>query len=339
MFQSGDIKGALSTMAKVDPDHVANLIQTFQQGDPNTQGALKQAEVGGQMTAEHPFESTPGDVAHIGADARIAAAEARTKQVEDQIKYTTDPLSGLKFAANKKGAIQGFLGADGKLHSMDDIQGRAEQQAATSKASGEKPKLLANQDIDSTGQVVTILPAQQKIIKETRKTFDSETKDIVKGLEAAHQAQSMIEANNAGGEPLERLRLLRTVSPRPTQQEFQALGMDMGAVDSLENKLQKIATGKMTPAIQKDYLAIVNLMSSKLSQEYDQRLKNTVEKTPEVDSLILKKRLAGSGPTVYQAVAKKVSQLPAKDQAAFNWAHDNPNDARSKMILKNLGLQ
>lgn len=321
LFQQGDVKGAIGALAKVDPDHAAQMFGQFQQFDPSSAGALSQAQAQGTTQGKFNVETPAGANPRQLEDAKLKAMLQKQATLPSNQVVRADPNSPTGFSIINKQTGQTTETSKSPLVQTAD----------------QPPQLRPNEDINSNGEKVMLNPNQQKIIKETRKSFDEETKDLVKGLEAAHQGAIMVNENVPGAEPLERLRVLKSVvQQKMSNQEFQAFGTNFGAVADLEQRLEKIKTGKMTPEIQKDYLKIIGIMGSALDQEYDQHLKNAVERNPEVDPLILKKRLVGSGPTAYQAIIKHVETLPPEDQAAFNWAHDNSTDPRAKAILQRL---
>ncbi len=71
LFQAGDIRGALGTMASVDPDHVESFIKTFQANDPNTQQATQKAQMAGQIGAQTDSGINAGQL----QDKALASAE------------------------------------------------------------------------------------------------------------------------------------------------------------------------------------------------------------------------------------------------------------------------
>ena len=86
LFQQGDIKGALSNLARHDPEHAASLIQQFQQFDPTYQQALRQGQVQGQTQGEYnvttPAGSNPRQLldTQIASQEKIAEMNAEIKQ-------------------------------------------------------------------------------------------------------------------------------------------------------------------------------------------------------------------------------------------------------------------
>lgn len=355
LFKAGDIKGALLSIAKVDPDHAANIISGFQQHlDTNSildrSLAQSQGKTQGTFNVTTPNGSNPRQL----LDAKLAGEAAKTAKKGDETTSTfTDKLSGLTGFKSKSGKILGYVGPDGHLHAPEELKGitpktktTATDTAVADTTTGEvptttpeKPKLLPNQDVNSDGQVVTIEPTQRKIIDQARKSFDTETKDIVKGLDASTQALELINKNIPGSGTLEKLRLLRgVVQGRINQQEFQAFGKGQGILNQIDNAISEAEGKGMSPKVQDLMRQMATVAVDLQMKEYDQHLQNAVERNPEVDPLILKKRLAGSGPTVIQSMTKKIAELPPQDQAAFNWAHSNPKDPKAQQILKHLGF-
>lgn len=322
-WMAGDLKGALGDLAAIDPSVISGPAEKLMTVlNPDVQGKVKEAEKTGELSAQTDYGSNPRQL----LDASIAGGKFNDKNKPIIRKSDRSPSGFSTFQNGKEIFIDAAgtpigQGPDDSEHSMPV-----------------KPNLAIGQDVDSSGQIITLSPAQQKAIKDTRKSFDSETKEIVKGMNDAYQAVKMIDENVPGSQAVEKLRLLRSITPRINQQEFQAYGKGQGVATMIENAMSEAAGQGMSAQTQQNMKAITQITLKNLSDEYDTALKNHVEKTPEVDALILKKRLASSGPTVYQGIAKKVEQLPPQDQAAFNWAHDNASDPRAKAILKNLGF-
>lgn len=338
LFKSGDIKGALSTMAAVDPEHVGQLIQQFQANDPTSQQSINQAKAQGaeqgQFNVTTPYGSNPRQLldASLAGKQSVAQITSANKPSNKVVKADPNSPSGYTIVDKQAGSYSPVQ-VPNLPQSKDNMVADAGPGGPEGKP---KPNLRPNQDIDSNGQIVTITPGQRKLIESSRKAFDSDTKELVKGLESVDQAKKLIDENVPGFEALEKLRLLRTVSPRPSQQEFQAVGLDMGAINSLENKLSKVGGQGMTPDVQNLYRRVVSVMEKSLTRDYDAKLQNAVGRNPEVDPLILKKHLSSGGPTSIQRLNSAVSSLSPQDQAAFNFAHDNPKDPRAKAIMEHL---
>lgn len=320
LAKQGDFQGAYSLLFKARPDLAEKILPQMAQTSPQLAQSLAQSKENGSLQSQGALGSgsIPVQVAKINAQAKLAAE--KNKSSDTVVRNDINSPTGQSIT-NKKTGVKQYATMSGLPNKPD-----------------ETPQLRPNEDINSEGKKIMLSPEQQKVIKESRKTFDSETKDIVKGLDAAHQGSTMVNNPDLKGvEALERLRVLRSVvQNRISQQEFQAFGGDMGLVTNLENKLQKLKDGKLTPEMRQIYTNILDVTQKALSSQYDQHLKNAVERNPEVDPLILKKRLVGSsGPSVYQAVTKKVGQLPPDAQALFNWAHDNPGP-KADSYLKQL---
>lgn len=355
LFKNGDIKGAIGTLAAVDPAHAATMLGLLGKIDPGSVQALSQAKSEGSTQGTYNVTTPAGANPRQLLDAKLAGAKdvagIKAKSTSDSTQTFTDKTSGLTGFKSKSGKILGFIGPDGELHAPDELNGVKEQKQKdknsnlVADASGQtlspdqqqKPKLLPNQDIDSNGNTVAITPVQRKIIDSARKEFSTDTKELTKSIDNLTQAQRNIQDNIPGQGTIEKLRILKgVVSGRINQQEFQAFGKGQGLVNQIDNAISEAAGKGMSPKVQQLMSQMVNAALDVTSQEYDQHLKNAVDKNPDVDPLILKKRLASGGPTLHQAIVSKVSSLPATDQAAFNWAHDNPNDPRSKAILQQL---
>lgn len=341
LFKQGDIKGALGAMAAVDPDHVGNYIKQYQDSDPSTQQSLKQAQSQGATQGEYnvttPAGANPRQLLDQQGANQLAVAQAKAKAMGSKPRVLKDPNSPTGFTV---------VSPDGTAMPIDNYNGdaaAAAQKTQKQDQSAEEPKapkLRPNEDIDSNGQKVLLSPEQQKTINTARKSFDSDTKEIVKGLDAAEKSIQLIDTNTPGARTVEALTTLKSaIGGRVGQQEFQAYGKGMGIINQINNAISEAEGKGMSPETQKFMSRLVRTSAEVLGKEFDSHLQNTIERTPEVDPLILKKRLVGShGPSAYKAVADKVSKLPPEDQAAFNWAHDNPSDPRAKKILSNLGL-
>jgi hypothetical protein len=335
LFTKGDIKGAYGVLIKADPTNAGALLHDIAQYDPELAKGIAKAHKVGELEGQTPFGSNPAQIQQLQNEGALAVARAKTTGKEKPvIRKDPDSPSGFStFQGNNKYFI----------NQMGEVigQGPDASAAPATQEQPKQPKLAPNQDIGADGKPVTLAPTQSKAIDQIKKTFASDTKDLVKGIEAAQQGSDLTQLNIPGFEALERLRILRGVmgGSRIAQQEFQATGQDMGAINDLENKLSKLGGQGMSPEVQKLYLRVSQATLRGLSKEYDQKLKNTLETAPgSVDQFVLKKRLMGSGPTVYQNVVQKVQQLPGQDQAAVNWAHDNPTDPRAKAILKANGF-
>lgn len=324
-FKSGDMKGSIGTLLASDPEHAANFLKGLVAMDPNLQGALAQSKTAGALKAQNELGSGSIAVTVAGINA-AAKKDAGNRPV---IRASSISPSGQTITEN---GVTRFTELAG-------------DQVASGEAAKNSKPLQSFQDVDSNGMIVSLTKDQRDTIKDARKSFDGETKELVKAIDSAHQAQIYIDKNIPMSGTIEKLRLLKSVvQGRVTNQELQQMGTDLGVFDQAANQLS-IKGGKgMSKGVQDKLRQIVDIALKTTTQEYDQRLKNAVERNPNIDSLILKKRLVGSsGPTVYQDLTKKVEQLPPDAQALFNWAHDHPDDPKAAGYIQQLhdkfGLQ
>lgn len=96
LFQAGDIKGALTTLARVDPDNASKLIAQFQQFDPASQGALTGAKQSAELESQAQYGSSPAQLQanQIASNEKIAQMRAnqepsdREKRLNSQFNQT-----------------------------------------------------------------------------------------------------------------------------------------------------------------------------------------------------------------------------------------------------------
>jgi hypothetical protein len=335
-YQAGDMKGAFASLGILNPEGLSKDVSQLANA-----GDIQKGKVGGELSAQTQYGANPAQLATIQGKYGVEAAQTKANAALNKPVIRKDPNAATGFSAiypNRVNPLDGYQGQGQPAQSSTTPASQAKPADQGQKA----PQLRPNQDISSEGKVITLSPQQQSVIKDARKTFDSETKDIVKGLDAAHQGLTMVnDPSLRGVEALERLRILRSVvQSRISNQEFQAFGGDMGAMTNLQSKLQKLQDGTLTPEMRTIYQNILSTTEKALSSQYDQHLTNAVERNPEVDSLVLKKHLVGSGPTVYQALIKKVKELPPDLQGLYNEAHDKSSSkdpqeqAKAKAALK-----
>ncbi len=332
-FKAGDRQGAYATLMGSNPEFGAQLMPQLQKMDPTLAGSLQKSVTAGEQSALNEAGNGAAQVA--GIKAKNAAASRPVVRAD---KNSPTGFSLLNPADGSVTPVENY-GSENSVKALaaKDFKSN-EQKPEGTQIKPEALKLRPNEDIDSSGNKILLSPSQQKSIQDTQKQFSSSTKDMVKGINDMHTAVDMINQNQPGGQTLEKLRMLRAITPRINQQEFSAFGKGQGVATMIDNAITEAAGKGMSAESQKNMKAIAGITLKNLSAEYDQTLQNTIETHPEVDPLVLKKRLAGSGPTPYQAIVKKVQALPPGDQGAFNWAHDNASDPRAQAILKHLGF-
>jgi len=97
LFKSGDIKGALMTLAKADPEHAASLIQQFQQQDPATIQGQAQAQQQGATQGQYNVTTAAGSNPRQMLDAQLAAQREMA-----QLKAQNDVQSMKQAKADKE---------------------------------------------------------------------------------------------------------------------------------------------------------------------------------------------------------------------------------------------
>lgn len=324
LAKQGDFQGAYGLLFKARPDLAAQILPQMEKSNPQLAQSLIKSHTVGQLEGQTEFGSNPRQLLDASMAGKLAIAQNKASPSDTVVRNDPNSPTGYSLINKKSGQKQNATQAGLPDKQVDE--------------STKVPQLRPNEDINSEGKKVMLSPEQQKVIKETRKTFDSETKDIVKGIDASNQALELINKNIPGSGTIEKLRLLRgVVQGRINQQEFTAFGKGQGILNSIDNAISEAKGNGMSSKVQDLMRQMATVAVNLQEKEYEQHLKNAVERNPEVDPLILKKRLMGSGPTIHQALVKQIDKLPPEDQAAVNWAHDNPNDPRAKAILQKIG--
>lgn len=340
-YKSGDVQGAYATMMQASPDWAEKMIGQGADRNPNLQGDLTNAKMGGQLGAQDDYGSTPRELTDAQGEWALKAAGLRAKTASmgrPRVAPDKNSPTGFSLLNPADGSVipvEGYgLPAGASPAQQSGDQGQKAQQPQ------QQPlKLRSNEEIDSTGNKVMLSPRQLDDIKNIQKQFTTSQKDNIKAIQELDAADSMIKANTPGSGTTEKLRILKgVVQGRISQQEFAAFGNGMGVGTVIENAASEAAGKGMSAQTQKNLQSIVDLAKRKATGEFDAGLQNTLDTAPSgLDRMILKKRLMGSGPTAYQQTLNKVNSLPPEDQAAINWAHDNPNDPRAQKILQQFG--
>lgn len=342
-YQAGDTQGAMASLMS-NPAFAGQIAGNLQNTDPNLANNME----GSKLGALHDYNSTPGDVAEINARAKMNKPALRADKNSpsgfswfgpEGSTYATQPeLRQFNGQSSPTDSAKAVMAPDTSI----PTNASGMPAGAPSAAPTPKPiKLQANEEIGSDGNVLQLSPRQLDDIKGIQKTFNTSQKDNIKAINDLSQASDYIDKNIPGSGAIEKLRILKgVVQGRINQQEFAALGKGQGLEATFENAASEAAGKGMGKQTQQDLKDIVNLALTKATGEYDQGLQNAVDTAPgSIDKMVLKKRLAGSGPTMHQALINRINQLPPEDQAAINWAHDNMNDPRAQAILKQFGTK
>jgi hypothetical protein len=341
-------------LTQIDPELAGQLTQSKEEGQLGGQ-----TKFGSNPNQIHTMDNANAlEIAKINAAAHVKAAQAKNDANEWTVR--SDPTSPTGFSrVSKRSGEKQFINLQGEPIGGAETPAQAAPKQATAQpgqsttqpvdpnakpqAPGQqpaeappKPALIpgakdpnskaTNAFIDSNGKSVLLAPNQMKALDTSAKEFDKETKDLTKAINDGHQALQFIQKNNAGTQTVEKLRLLKSVvSGRINQQEFAAFGTGNGILANIENAISEASGKGMGPQVQNNMLRLAKVALDLTTKEYDQALKNRVERTASqgIDPLIVKRRLIGSGPTPYQDALKQIETLPPQAQGLYSWVHDN----------------
>lgn len=340
LYQQGDLHGAIGTLMKVDPKLTQQIFQTLgTTEDPQVTQNNAYGKEKGDLTAKAEFGQLPTQI-----------QEARGKAIAGGKGFISVPLEmpdGTIIPASRdKGT--------GKLYYPDgselpaDIAMQAKQGYAPAvrvnpntkdaeiitKAGGKVKDVVSSGapiEADSQGQAVMLKPIQvQKITKDVEAfNKDPLTKDLTQQINSLNTAKEAIIKNVPGAGMLEKMRLIRGMTPRPAVQEVMALNYGQGWETTLESYTTKASGQGLAPEEQKNFLNMVDVFQKANLDEYNQHLHSRAAQTAanakvgseSLDPSIVMKRYAPELPTPIQEALKKVAQLPKEEQAIIDQAH------------------
>jgi hypothetical protein len=364
-FKQGDIKGAYSTLMAHDPDFAKQIAPHLTSIVPEFAQSLTQGTQTGQLTAQNQFGSTPAQIAKIGADAKIQAAlgklNAGVSKDEDKLVHYTDAQGNLTFArqGDIKAQLKGGSATSAAKAGTQDSSATPATPNQTAPTDTAKPTLQVYappgqgvQEVDSSGNKVSLGPKQNKGLQDATKQFNKDAKPFIDSINATAGSEDLLKENIPGAQIAEKLKTIKGLvqSGRVPQQfvEEYGNGKTSGIVASIENAITEAEGGGLGAQARQNMYQLNKALQNQASSEYDALLKSRAQQASDnlkVDPFIAKQRFASVGPTPYQQTLQKVQKLSPQDQAAFNWAHDHMADkdsatsSQAKAILSHIGPQ
>lgn len=352
LFKAGDVNGAYSVLAGASPEFAMKIAPQIAQYNPDLAKKLAGAKQAGSLQSQGQLGSgsIPVQVAKIGAEAKIAAAEARAKQAEDALHYQKNGYTGNTDVFTKQGQLKGTIGPDGNITPPTKTQNKnlssAVADSSTDSMTPPKPELKINQEIDSNGQVIDLNTKQLADIAKNTQVFNKETKPLVDIINQTSGSEKLLDLNYAGSQLGEKIKTIRGLygGGRIPQQLIQQYGngSSAGFETQLQNWATEAAGGGLGKQARENMFKLNQALQADALEQYDSLLKQRagqVGAANHIDPYVVKQRFASEGPTTVQQIQQKVKSLPPDQQAAFNWAHENALDPRAKVILQKLGLQ
>jgi hypothetical protein len=344
LYKQGDVRGAYSALMAHDPEFAQKIAPDLVKIDPELAAQFKGATTTADENAMNAAGNGKAQVAQVGAEARIAAAEARAKNAEDALHYQKNGYTGDTNVFTKGGALKGSIGPDGQI--VPPKTTPATQSNANSPVpSPTAPNLNINQEVDSNGQLINLNPKQLADISKNTAVFNKESKPITDAINATAGSEKLLDSNIPGAQIAEKIKTIRGLyqGGRIPQQIIQQYGN--GSAAGFETQLQDWAAqaqgkGLGSQARQNMYNLNQAIQTDAIDQ-YEALLKQRSQQVGDanhLDPYVVKMRFASQGPTQIQQVAEAVKKLPPQDQAAFHWAHENALDPRAKAIIKVLGF-
>lgn len=339
LAKKGDFQGAYSLMLQARPEMADKILPQLEAINPDLVQKLAGAKQTGSLQSQGQLGSgsIPVQVAKIGAEARIAAAEARAKQAEDALHYQKNGYTGNTDVFTKQGQLKGTIGPDGNITPPTKTQNKnlssAVADSSTDSMTPQKPELKINQEIDSNGQVIDLNTKQLADIAKNTQVFNKESKPMVDAINATAGSEKLLDKNIPGSQIAEKIKTIRGLyqGGRIPQQIIQEYGN--GSAAGFETMLQDMATksagGGLGAQARQNMFKLNQAIQNDAREQFDALLKQRsgqVGAANHIDPYIVKQRFAAEGPTEVQQIAQKVKSLPPDAQALFNWAHDNLAD-------------
>jgi hypothetical protein len=313
-IQEGDYKKAAAIYSQIDPQGFQKILPHLEAIDPSLARGLSYGKKKGELTAEKESGQLPTDVAAAKAEGKPQTDAQKVEDPDGVVRlYNRNKMTG---ALTPTGQTAGFAT---KIKTNKNTGG---YEAVSGSGRVSKPVSLSGNVVeeDSQGNKVTLQPGQQEKLNKEVDTFnkDETTKDLSKQMHAYEVAHSMVEKNPSAGMPLEILRMIRTVTTRPTQQEFMAMKgwSGQGIQTGIGNAISEAKNGKMSPQTQKNLLNILDTVAEANVNEYNQHLQSKVAQIQgktkigdqTLDPKIIENRLNAVAPSSIQEAYKQADK-------------------------------
>jgi hypothetical protein len=334
LWQSGQKQEAIGKMIQVDPNlatsvfgNLGKLETESQYGQLPTQvAAAKAAQVRGGGFKDLNFETPEGSVVTY-------KMEKGTGKIFD---LAGDPVDSSTLAGFKAGYAP-VVRTNPNTKANEVIS----KGSATAR---DVPESGAAIETAPDGSAVALTPkANDGLIKFTTEfNKDPQTKELVSQINNLNTAKAAIIKNVPGAGMLEKMRLIRGMTPRPAVQEVMALNYGQGWGTTFDGYLTKAAGEGLAPEEQKNFLNMVEVFQTANLDEYNQHLHSRVAQASQnykVDPSIILKRVAPEMPTPIQEKLRAIQKLPPEDQKMIEMAHQyllshTRNDPDYKDALK-----
>lgn len=324
-YLSGDTQGAIGAMMQVDPVLTQKLMEGF--GNVQVQGQIKNAD----LAAQSQYNSTPGQVAKIGADARIQAAENRANAAE-KINYRVNPQDGLIHA----------------YQNNIDLGVPAEKGATSPK---ETSPSTSEGSPPTASPTAFLNPARRKQLQPFMNDFTKTKDKYDEEINGSQDVQQLIQGNLPGSKLPAVMKFLTSEEgvKRFNTDEFKELGTPGNIATEAQQALQQRIDGKPWTSDQQTFMkqlaqdtefATFNSYLDKIQSTAKGAAAVVDKGTPEIIEPII---AAGAHPMVakvYQAYQQAIKADPnpqvAKD--AIDWARHNFQDPKAKAVLQHYHL-
>lgn len=350
-FKNGDLQGAYATLAAHDPEWINSAVAN----NPQLQGALAQAKSQGtetgSLTAQSQLGSSsiPVQVANIGANARIQAAQTR-QQNQQEAESTVKDGNGNIFFKDKKGNITGQL-INGQKMSVNAVNGLSNPNSPNLNNAVADTGSDMNSSSSSSSQPQFpsyVAPAHQKIVNSAIDDLAKgpDFKDFNTEINGLKQAQDLASGNLPNSQVPLAMKFLTSSEfvKRFNEAEFtEGPTQAQAIVDKVKNAVANKTQGNLAPEVMDNFKDIMYTMyTSTLNQYEDQIHAKAGAITSKTNGAIkadqaLQYLLPAANPQ-FQKEVQNYGKLPPQDQQAVDWARKNIGNPAALKILRANGF-
>lgn len=324
LYKSGDPMGAVSVMFKADPK-LAHQVLSGAVGayNPNVQGQIAGAKSQAELPAQLAIIDEKGKFNMM----KPTANEFKDVNVENPdgtvVKMVFDKKTGqfvspgqqLKSGFSPSVTKNSYTGSPQLVSKGGVVKGLSEEGAPIEQ--------------DSQGNNVVLTPKAVDVISKDTETWNKDSKDLIGQINSLDTARQAIIKNTPGAAMLEKMRLIRGMTPRPAVQEVMALNYGGGWETTMESYANKAAGQGLGPQEQTNFLNMVNTFQNANLNQYNELLHSRAAQTAaklkqgntEMDPSIVMKRMLPTAPTPVQKFMQNYQKMAPEDQKMVDQAN------------------